>query len=77
MKRILSENQLKSIIWLHDGMYINKEVPTEKAAQAIADAAEESLAEPRPTVGHNISVPFLFLAHRLTVESIEDRTHYM
>ena len=41
MKRILSENQLKSIIWLHDGMYINKEVPTEKAAQAIADAAEE------------------------------------
>ena len=41
MKRILEENKLKSIIWLHDGMYINKEVPTEKAIQAIVSAAEE------------------------------------
>jgi hypothetical protein len=41
MKRILTENTLQSIIWLHDGMYLNKEVPVVKAIQAINASAAE------------------------------------
>ena len=41
MRKILAENNVQSIIWLHDGMYINNEVPTEKAQNAFLEAAKE------------------------------------
>jgi hypothetical protein len=41
MRRLLTENTVQSIIWLHDGMYLNKEVPTDKATKAINAAAAE------------------------------------
>ena len=41
MSKILAETSLQSIVWLHDGMYINNEVPVEKAQKAFAEAAEE------------------------------------
>ena len=41
MSKILAETSLQSIVWLHDGMYINNEVPVEKAQKAFSEAAEE------------------------------------
>jgi hypothetical protein len=42
LRRILEQNTVKSVVWLHDGMYIHNGVPREGVAGAFAEAAKEA-----------------------------------
>jgi len=41
LQKVLKHNNAESIVWLHDGMYINEQVPQSFTANAIVDAAQE------------------------------------
>ena len=41
LKRLMQRNEIKSLVWLHDGMYISKDIPHAETLNAIREAASE------------------------------------
>ena len=41
LQKILQHDKAESVVWLHDGMYVNDQVPCSFTSQAIIDAAAE------------------------------------